>query len=291
MAELNMRDMLDAGVHFGHQARYWNPRMEPYIFGVRNRVHIIHLERTVDKLKDALAVVRLLSKQDKKILFVGTKRSAQKTIKEQAVRVGMPYVDQRWLGGMLTNYKTISASINRLLDLEDQENEGKFEILIKKEALQKRRQLAKLDRNLGGIKDMNGLPDALFVVDVNYERIAVLEANKLGIPVIGIVDTNSDPSGVDWIIPGNDDSYKAVQLYVKAIADEIIAGRDEAEEKVTEEEFKSEPAENAVADEEVVANAESAEDDSEEQVADSGSEEQIPEESTENVEEETAPDP
>ena len=291
MAELNMRDMLDAGVHFGHQARYWNPRMEPYIFGVRNRVHIIHLERTVDKLKDALAVVRLLSKQDKKILFVGTKRSAQKTIKEQAVRVGMPYVDQRWLGGMLTNYKTISASINRLLDLEDQENEGKFEILIKKEALQKRRQLAKLDRNLGGIKDMNGLPDALFVVDVNYERIAVLEANKLGIPVIGIVDTNSDPSGVDWIIPGNDDSYKAVQLYVKAIADEIIAGRDEAEEKVTEEEFKSEPAEDAVADEEVAANAESSEEASEEQAADSGSEEQIPEESTESVEEAATPDP
>ena len=291
MAELNMRDMLDAGVHFGHQARYWNPRMEPYIFGVRNRVHIIHLERTVDKLKDALAVVRLLSKQDKKILFVGTKRSAQKTIKEQAVRVGMPYVDQRWLGGMLTNYKTISASINRLLDLEDQENEGKFEILIKKEALQKRRQLAKLDRNLGGIKDMNGLPDALFVVDVNYERIAVLEANKLGIPVIGIVDTNSDPSGVDWIIPGNDDSYKAVQLYVKAIADEIIAGRDEAEEKVTEEEFKSEPAEDAVADEEVASNAESSEEASEEQAADSGSEEQIPEESTESVEEAAAPDP
>ena len=291
MAELNMRDMLDAGVHFGHQARYWNPRMEPYIFGVRNRVHIIHLERTVDKLKDALAVVRLLSKQDKKILFVGTKRSAQKTIKEQAVRVGMPYVDQRWLGGMLTNYKTISASINRLLDLEDQENEGKFEILIKKEALQKRRQLAKLDRNLGGIKDMNGLPDALFVVDVNYERIAVLEANKLGIPVIGIVDTNSDPSGVDWIIPGNDDSYKAVQLYVKAIADEIIAGRDEAEEKVTEEEFKSEPAEDAVADEEVASNAESSEEASEEQAADSGSEEQIPEESTESVEEAATPDP
>ena len=247
MAEISMREMLDAGVHFGHQARYWNPRMAPYIFGVRNRVHIIHLERTVDKIKDALAVVRLLSAQDKTILFVGTKRSAQKTIRDQAQRVGMPYVDQRWLGGMLTNYKTISASINRLLDLEDQEKEGQFDILLKKEALQKRRQLAKLERNLGGIKDMSGLPDAMFVVDVNYERIAVNEANKLGIPVIGVVDTNSDPSGVDWVIPGNDDAYKAVQLYVKAIADEVVAGREMAEETVHEADFKAKEAEETSA--------------------------------------------
>ena len=238
MAEISMRDMLDAGVHFGHQARYWNPKMAPYIFGVRNRVHIIHLERTVDKLKDALAVVRLLSSQNKKILFVGTKRSAQKTIREQALRVSMPYVDQRWLGGMLTNYKTISESITRLMDLEDQEKQGRFELLTKKEALQKRRLMSKLERSLGGIKEMEELPDALFVVDVNYERIAVNEANKLGIPVIGIVDTNSDPEGVDWVIPGNDDAYKAVQLYVTAIADEVVTGREMAEDKVTEEDFQ-----------------------------------------------------
>ena len=238
MAEISMRDMLDAGVHFGHQARYWNPKMAPYIFGVRNRVHIIHLERTVDKLKDALAVVRLLSSQNKKILFVGTKRSAQKTIREQALRVSMPYVDQRWLGGMLTNYKTISESITRLMDLEDQDKQGHFELLTKKEALQKRRLMAKLERSLGGIKEMEELPDALFVVDVNYERIAVNEANKLGIPVIGVVDTNSDPEGVDWVIPGNDDAYKAVQLYVTAIADEVVTGREMSEDKVTEEDFK-----------------------------------------------------
>lgn len=238
MAEISMRDMLDAGVHFGHQARYWNPKMAPYIFGVRNRVHIIHLERTVDKLKDALAVVRLLSSQHKKILFVGTKRSAQKTIREQALRVGMPYVDQRWLGGMLTNYKTISESITRLMDLEDQDKQGHFELLTKKEALQKRRLMSKLERSLGGIKEMEELPDALFVVDVNYERIAVNEANKLGIPVIGVVDTNSDPEGVDWVIPGNDDAYKAVQLYVTAIADEVVTGREMSEDKVTEEDFK-----------------------------------------------------
>lgn len=238
MAEISMRDMLDAGVHFGHQARYWNPKMAPYIFGVRNRVHIIHLERTVDKLKDALAVVRLLSSQNKKILFVGTKRSAQKTIREQALRVSMPYVDQRWLGGMLTNYKTISESITRLMDLEDQDKQGHFELLTKKEALQKRRLMAKLERSLGGIKAMEELPDALFVVDVNYERIAVNEANKLGIPVIGVVDTNSDPEGVDWVIPGNDDAYKAVQLYVTAIADEVVTGREMSEDKVTEEDFK-----------------------------------------------------
>ena len=238
MAEISMRDMLDAGVHFGHQARYWNPKMAPYIFGVRNRVHIIHLERTVDKLKDALAVVRLLSSQNKKILFVGTKRSAQKTIREQALRVSMPYVDQRWLGGMLTNYKTISESITRLMDLEDQDKQGHFELLTKKEALQKRRLMSKLERSLGGIKEMEELPDALFVVDVNYERIAVNEANKLGIPVIGVVDTNSDPEGVDWVIPGNDDAYKAVQLYVTAIADEVVTGREMSEDKVTEEDFK-----------------------------------------------------
>ena len=238
MAEISLRDMLEAGVHFGHQARYWNPKMAPYIFGVRNHVHIIHLERTEDKIKDVLAVVRLLSAQGKKILFVGTKRSAQKTIREQAQRADMPYVDQRWLGGMLTNYKTISESITRLLDLEDQEREGRFELLTKREALQKRRLMEKLERSLGGIKAMEELPDALFVVDVNFERIAVSEANKLGIPVIGVVDTNSDPDGVDWIIPGNDDAYKAVQLYVTAIADEIIAGRDAAEETVTEEDFK-----------------------------------------------------
>ena len=238
MSEIGMRDMLAAGVHFGHQARYWNPKMAPFIFGVRNHVHIIHLERTAEALESALTAVRRIAAQNQKIMFVGTKRAATRVIKEQATRVGMPYVDRRWLGGMLTNYKTIRQSIRKLKDLEEQQEKGMFELLTKKEALQKRRMMDRLERGLGGIKDMGGLPDVLFVVDVNHERIAVEEANKLGIPVIGVVDTNSDPVGVDWIIPGNDDAIRAVRLYVTAIADEVLVGKTIAQGGVSIEEFE-----------------------------------------------------
>ena len=237
MTDISMRDMLAAGVHFGHQARYWNPKMAPYIFGVRNKVHIIHLERTMKAMNAALEEIRRLATRKKKILFVGTKRSAQKVIREQAERVGMPYVDQRWLGGMLTNYKTIRQSIRRLGELEEQETKGSFELLTKKEALKKRRLMSKLQLSLGGIKEMGGLPDAFFVVDVNYERIAVSEANKLGIPVIAVVDSNSDPDGVDWVIPGNDDAIRAIRLYVTAVADAIEQGRTQRDEHVSDDEF------------------------------------------------------
>lgn len=226
MADIGLRDMLDAGVHFGHQTRYWNPKMSPYIFGSRNRVHIVHLERTLELLEEALASVRLIAGRNQQILFVGTKRAASRTVREQATRAEMPYVDRRWLGGMLTNYKTIRQSIRRLTDLEAQDAMSQFDLLPKKEALQKRRQMAKLTASLGGIKDMGGLPDALFVVDVMHERIAVEEAKKLGIPIIGVVDTNSSPDGIDWVIPGNDDAYRAVSLYVTAVADAIIEGRE-----------------------------------------------------------------
>lgn len=226
MATISMRDMLAAGVHFGHQKRFWNPKMGDHIFGSRNRIHIINLEATVPALEAALAEVRRLAGRRNKILFVGTKRAASKVIREQAERVGMPYIDRRWLGGTLTNYKTIRQSIRRLTDLEADAEAGKFDMLTKKEALQKHRLMEKLTGSLGGIKEMGGLPDALFVVDVNHERIAVTEANKLGIPVIGVVDTNSDPDGVDFIIPGNDDAIRAVRLFVTAVADAILEGRE-----------------------------------------------------------------
>ena len=213
--------------------------MAPYIFGVRNHVHIIHLDRTLVAMNEALAAVRAMASQKQKILFVGTKRAAQRVIREQAVRVGMPYVDQRWLGGMLTNYKTIRQSIRRLKELEAQQERGVFDLLTKKEALQKQRMMDRLERGLGGIKDMGGLPDALFVVDVMYERIAVVEANKLGIPIVGVVDTNSDPEGVDWVIPGNDDAIRAIRLYVTAVADEILVGKRMAEGGVGAEEFSA----------------------------------------------------
>ena len=225
MAAISMRDMLAAGVHFGHQTRFWNPKMSPHIFGSRNKIHIINLEATVPSLDAALAEVQRLAARRNKILFVGTKRAASKVVREQAERVGMPFIDQRWLGGTLTNYKTIRQSIRRLTDLETQAEDGTFDKLTKKEALQKTRLMEKLHRSLGGIKDMGGLPDALFVVDVNHERIAVTEANKLGIKVIGVVDTNSDPDGVDFVIPGNDDAIRAVRLFVTAVADAIAAGQ------------------------------------------------------------------
>ena len=237
MTQVNMRELLQAGAHFGHQTRYWNPKMEPYIFGARNRIHIIDLEHTVPAFNAALALVQELVLNNNKLLFVGTKRAAGKVIKEQARRADMPYVSHRWLGGMLTNYKTIRASIKRLRELEEQQTDGTFGQLTKKEALLRTRAMAKLERSIGGIKDMGSLPDALFVVDVDHERIAVTEANKLGIPVIGIVDTNSNPDGVDHVIPGNDDAIRAVKLYVSSIADACLAGKASAAAAVTGDEF------------------------------------------------------
>ncbi len=234
---VSMRDMLAAGVHFGHQTRFWNPKMAPYIFGARNKIHIINLERTLPAFNEALVEIQSLARRGNKILFVGTKRAAAKVINEQAARVSMPFVDQRWLGGMLTNYKTIRQSIRRLVDLETQAEDGTFEMLPKKEALQKTRLMKKLHSSLGGIKNMGGLPDALFVVDVQHEHIAITEANKLGIPVFGIVDSNSNPDGVDYVIPGNDDAIRAIRLYVTAVADAIELGQSEASIKVDPEEF------------------------------------------------------
>jgi len=231
-----MKEMLKAGVHFGHQCRYWNPKMEKYIFGARNKIHIINLEHTLPAFNEALEEIRDLAAKNKKVLFVGTKRAAGKFIRQEAARAGMPYVNHRWLGGMLTNYKTIRGSIKRLKELEAQEIDGTFEHLTKKEALMRSRAKEKLERSIGGIKDMGGLPDALFVVDVDHERISVREANSLKIPVIGIVDTNSDPDGVDFVIPGNDDAIRAIQLYVTAVADACLEGRNAAN-KVGEGEF------------------------------------------------------
>lgn len=232
-----MRDMLQAGVHFGHQTRYWNPKMGQFIFGSRNKIHIINLEHSAPMFNEALNVVKAMTAQKKKVLFVGTKRSAGKSIKEQAERAGMPYVSHRWLGGMLTNYKTIRASIRRYRELQSQAQDGTFEKLTKKEALMRRRMMDKLELSIGGIKDMGGLPDAMFVIDVEHERIAIQEANKLGIPVIAIVDTNSDPSGVDYIIPGNDDAIRAIKLYTTALADACIAGASGNAEVPNKDEF------------------------------------------------------
>ena len=238
MSQVSMRDLLQAGAHFGHQTRYWNPKMDQYIFGARNKIHIINLEHTVPAFNEALELVKRLSSSKNKILFVGTKRAAGKIVKDQAERAGQPYVSHRWLGGMLTNYKTIRASIKRLRELEAQQTDGTFDKLTKKEALMRSRDMDKLERSIGGIKDMGGLPDALFVVDVDHERIAITEANKLGIPVIGIVDTNSNPDGVDYVIPGNDDAIRAIKLYVTAVADACLEGRAEAGEVVvTKDEF------------------------------------------------------
>ena len=225
MAQVSMRDLLKAGVHFGHQTRYWNPKMGQYIFGARNKIHIINLEQTVPALNDALKLIEGMAAKNNKVLFVGTKRAAGKIIKEQAERANMPFVAHRWLGGMLTNYKTIRQSIKRLRDLEAQQKDGTFEQLTKKEALMRSREMDKLERSIGGIKEMGGLPDAMFVIDVDHERIAVQEANKLGIPVIGIVDTNSNPDGFDYVIPGNDDAIRAIQIYVSAAADAILEGK------------------------------------------------------------------
>ena len=234
---VSMRDMLAAGVHFGHQTRFWNPKMAPFIFGARNKIHIINLEKTLPAFNEALVEVRNMASKGKKILFVGTKRAAAKVIAEQASRVGMPYVDQRWLGGMLTNYKTIRQSIKRLVDLETQSQDGTFDLLSKKEALLRTRMMNKLQSSLGGIKEMGGLPDAIFVVDVQHEHIAVTEANKLGIPVFGVVDSNTDPAGVDYVIPGNDDAIRAIRLYVTAFADAVAEGKANVATDVDPDEF------------------------------------------------------
>ena len=234
---VSMRDMLAAGVHFGHQTRFWNPKMAPFIFGARNKIHIINLEKTLPAFNEALVEVRNMASKGKKVLFVGTKRAAAKVIAEQASRVGMPYVDQRWLGGMLTNYKTIRQSIKRLVDLETESQDGTFDLLSKKEALLRTRMMNKLQGSLGGIKEMGGLPDAIFVVDVQHEHIAVTEANKLGILVFGIVDSNTDPAGVDYVIPGNDDAIRAIRLYVTAFADAVAEGKANVATDVDPDEF------------------------------------------------------
>lgn len=222
MSKVSMRQMLEAGVHFGHRTRFWNPKMAPYIYGARNKIHIINLENTVNMFEDACNLVSRIVSNKGKILFVGTKRAAASIIKEQAERCGMPYVNHRWLGGMLTNYKTIRQSIKRLKELEAQSATGGFDGLTKKEILNLQREQSKLERSIGGIKNMGGLPDALFIIDTGYEHIAVQEAKRLSIPVIGIVDTNNNPDDVDYIIPGNDDSIRAIQLYVETIASIIV---------------------------------------------------------------------
>lgn len=217
-----MRQMLEAGVHFGHQTRYWNPKMGHYIFGHRNKIHIINLEKTLPLFNDAMNFIGKLAANGGKILFVGTKRAAKEVVKEEAIRCGMPYVHHRWLGGMLTNFETIRRSVQRLKSLSAQFADGSIERFSKKEALGLRRDLDKLELSLGGIRDMNGIPDAIFVIDVGHEKIAISEAHKLGIPLIGVVDTNNDPRGLDYIIPGNDDSVRAIQIYVQSAANAII---------------------------------------------------------------------
>lgn len=226
MATVSMRDMLKAGVHFGHQTRYWNPKMKPFIFGARNKVHIINLEKTVPMFNEALAELNKIASRKGKILFVGTKRAASEAVKDAALSCDQFFVNHRWLGGMLTNWKTVRQSIKRLKDLETQSQDGTFDKLTKKEALMRTRELDKLENSLGGIKDMGGLPDVLFVVDADHEHIAIKEANNLGIPVVSIVDTNSNPDGVDYIIPGNDDAIRAVQLYLNAAADSVRTARE-----------------------------------------------------------------
>jgi small subunit ribosomal protein S2 len=225
---VTMREMLEAGVHFGHQTRYWHPRMAPYIFGHRNKIHIVNLEKTMAMYQEALKFVHQLSTNKGTVLFVGTKRQAREIVKEEAQRCGSPYVDYRWLGGMLTNYKTVKQSIKRLKEMEAMTQDGSMDKLPKKEALQYQREIAKLDRSLGGIKDMNGLPDALFVIDVGYQKGAIAEARKLGIPVIGVVDTNHSPEGVAYVIPGNDDSNRAIRLYVRGMADAVLEGKQDS---------------------------------------------------------------
>ena len=230
-----MRQMLEAGVHFGHQTRFWNPKMASYIFGHRNKIHIINLEKTLAKYNEAMTFVKKMAARKGNIMFVSTKRQAREIIAEEAARCGMPCVDERWLGGMLTNFKTVKQSIKRLKDMEQMAQEGNLEKLSKKEALMNQRELTKLQKSIGGIKDMAGLPDALFVIDVGYHKIAVTEANKLGIPVIGVVDTNNSPEGIDYIIPGNDDSSRAIRLYARGVADAILEGKNHSINEIVQQ--------------------------------------------------------
>ncbi len=222
---VSMRQMLEAGVHFGHQTRFWDPKMAPYIFGDRNKIHIINLEKTLPMFQDAMNFLGGIAAKNGKVLFVGTKRAAQKTVREEAERAGMPYVNHRWLGGMLTNFKTVKQSIRRLKDIQAMKEDGRLERLTKKEGLMMSRELEKLERTLGGIQDMTSLPSALLVIDTGHESIAINEAKKLGIPVIGVVDTNNNPDLVDYVIPGNDDAIRAIQLYVRAAADAVVDAR------------------------------------------------------------------
>ncbi|AWV06837.1 30S ribosomal protein S2 [Marilutibacter maris] len=239
MPQITMRQMLEAGVHFGHQTRYWNPKMGPYIFGARGKIHIINLEKTVPLFNDAMNFISGIAQKRGMILFLGTKRSARETIKEEAERCGMPYMNQRWLGGTLTNFRTVKQSVARLKELEAAETDGTFDKLVKHEVLGLRRERDKLEASLGGIKDMNRLPDALFVIDIGHEDIAIKEAKKLGIPVIAVVDTNYNPELVDYAIPGNDDAIRAVQLYARAAADAVLEGKAAAPTaaSVREEDF------------------------------------------------------
>ncbi|MCO6426652.1 30S ribosomal protein S2 [Nitrosomonas communis] len=231
---VSMRQMLEAGVHFGHQTRFWNPKMAPYIFGQRNKIHIINLEKTLVMFEEAMKYLRRLSANGGTILFVGTKRQSRDIIREEATRCGSPYVNQRWLGGMLTNFKTIKQSIKRLQEMEAMVQDGLLDKLVKKEALDFQRELDKLNNSLGGIKEMKGLPDAMFVIDVGYQKGTITEANKLGIPVVGIVDTNHSPAGVEYVIPGNDDSGQAIRLYARAAADAILEGRNQSIQEIIE---------------------------------------------------------
>ena len=231
---VTMRQMLEAGVHFGHQTRYWNPKMAEYIFGQRNKIHIVNLEKTLAMYQEAVKYVRQLAANRGTILFVGTKRQAREIIAEEAQRAGMPYVDHRWLGGMLTNFKTVKASIKRLKDLETMAQDGTFEKMSKREALTLQREMDKLNRSLGGIKEMSALPDALFVIDVGYQKIAVTEAKKLGIPIVGVVDTNHSPDGIAYEIPGNDDSSRAIRLYARGVADAVLEGRSQVIQEIVQ---------------------------------------------------------
>ena len=229
---VTMRQMLEAGVHFGHQTRYWNPKMADFIFGQRNKIHIVNLEKTMQMYQDAMKYVRQLASNRGTILFVGTKRQAREIVAEEAQRAGMPFVDHRWLGGMLTNFKTVKASIKRLKDLEQMATDGTFDRMSKREALSHQRELDKLMKSLGGIKDMNALPDAMFVIDVGYHKIAITEAKKLGIPIVAVVDTNHNPDGIAWVIPGNDDSSRAIRLYARGAADAVLEGRSQSIQEI-----------------------------------------------------------
>ena len=281
MAEISLEQMLQAGVHFGHQTKYWNPKMEQHIFGVRNKIHIINLEHTVEMIKPALKFIEGVAAKNNKILFVGTKRTATDIIKNEAIRCSMPYVNERWLGGMLTNYKTIRSSITRLENLLRQKEDGTFSKLTKKEGLKIQRDIDRLQKSIGGVTEMGGLPDALFIIDVKRESIAVSEASKMGIPIVGIVDSNSNPEGIDYVVPGNDDSIRSIALFTEAVADACLKG-SEAATGLKQEEPQSGPA--------IVRKVDS--NDTQEQKPDAGvevdaskTEEAVVEESTEHLEE------